>query len=176
MKIETSRFGTLDLAEDNIIHLPSGLFGFPDDKRYTLLEHKKGSPFVWLQSVDKGALAFVLIDPLLVTPDYEMQINPEDMKELQLTGRARRHPDLGHRQYYARREGSTHGQSPGAHRHQCEKEAGETDYSLRQPVFPPPSHPLQRNEIKPQFSMLNSQCQPSPSTSDGGRRMRDPGA
>lgn len=86
MKIETSRFGTLDLAEDNVIHLPSGLFGFPDDKRYTLLEHKKGSPFVWLQSVDKGALAFVLMDPLLVTPDYEVQINPEDMKELQLTG------------------------------------------------------------------------------------------
>ena len=84
MKIETSRFGSLDLLEDKIIHVPSGLFGFPESKRFTLLEHKKGSPFCWLQSVDNGSLAFVLIDPLLVKPDYEIQISPQDMKELQL--------------------------------------------------------------------------------------------
>jgi flagellar assembly factor FliW len=84
VKIETSRFGTLDLLEDKVIHVPSGLFGFPDSKRYTLLEHRKGSPFVWLQSVDNGSLAFVLIDPLLVKPDYEVRISPEDINELQL--------------------------------------------------------------------------------------------
>ena len=84
MKIETSRFGTLDLVEDKVIHVPSGLFGFPDSKRYTLLEHRKGSPFVWFQSVDNGSLAFVLIDPLLVKPDYEVRISPEDINELQL--------------------------------------------------------------------------------------------
>lgn len=84
MKLETSRFGTLDLQEERVIRVPSGLYGFPDNKRYTLLEHKKGSPFVWLQSVDNGSLAFVLIDPLLVKPDYEVRISPEDMKELQL--------------------------------------------------------------------------------------------
>ena len=84
MKIEISRFGSLDLFEDKIIHVPSGLFGFPGSKRYTLLEHKKGSPFLWLQSVDNGSLAFVLIDPLLVKADYEIQISPQDMNELQL--------------------------------------------------------------------------------------------
>jgi len=84
VKIETSRFGTLDLVEDKVIHVPSGLFGFPDSKRYTLLEHRKGSPFVWFQSVDNGSLAFVLIDPLLVKPDYEVRISPEDINELQL--------------------------------------------------------------------------------------------
>ncbi len=84
MKLETSRFGTLDLQEERVIRVPSGLYGFPDSKQYTLLEHKKGSPFVWFQSVDNGSLAFVLIDPLLVKPDYEVRISPEDMKELQL--------------------------------------------------------------------------------------------
>ena len=84
MKVETSRFGTLDVLEDRIIHLPSGLFGFPEDKRYVLFEHKKGSPFFWLQSVDDSGLAFVLIDPLLVKPDYEIQISPEDLDELAL--------------------------------------------------------------------------------------------
>jgi flagellar assembly factor FliW len=85
LRIETSRFGNMDIAEERIIHVPSGLLGFPESKRYTLFEHKKGSPFLWLQSVDKGSLAFVLVDPLLVEPDYRLEISPEDMKELEMT-------------------------------------------------------------------------------------------
>jgi flagellar assembly factor FliW len=85
LKIETSRFGDIDLAEDRIIHIPLGLFGFPQSKRYTLLEHRTGSPFLWFQSVDTGSLAFVLVDPVFVKPDYQVQISPQDMKELQLT-------------------------------------------------------------------------------------------
>jgi len=84
LKIETSRFGTVDLRDARVIHIPSGLLGFPEDKRYVLLEHKKGSPFLWFQSVDNSGLAFVLIDPLLVKPDYEIEIGPEDMGELEL--------------------------------------------------------------------------------------------
>jgi flagellar assembly factor FliW len=64
--------------------MPSGIIGFPDDKRYVLLEHKKGSSFLWFQSVDNGSLAFVLIDPFLFKPDYEIQLNPEDIVGLGL--------------------------------------------------------------------------------------------
>ncbi len=84
MKIETSRFGTIEIPEDKIIQFPSGVFGFPESKRYTLLEHRKGTPFLWFQSVDNGSLAFVLIDPLLIRPDYEIQIGPQDMRDLEL--------------------------------------------------------------------------------------------
>ena len=84
MQIETSRFGTLEIQEEQIITVPSGLIGFPEDKRYVLLEHKQGSPFLWFQSVDHGPLAFVLIDPLLVKPDYSVHLNPEDRRMLQL--------------------------------------------------------------------------------------------
>ena len=84
MRVETSRFGTIDLLEDRVVTLPEGLIGFPDCKRYVLLEHKKGSPFLWLQSVEKGSLAFVLVDPSLFKPDYEIQIDAEDMRTLEL--------------------------------------------------------------------------------------------
>ncbi len=84
MEIETSRFGVIEIQEDQIIHIPSGMIGFPDDRRFVLLEHKKGSPFLWLQSLDHPPLAFVLIDPLLFKPDYEIQINAEDIAELEL--------------------------------------------------------------------------------------------
>lgn len=84
MKVSTSRFGTIDVSEDQIIYVPLGLIGFPGQKRYILREHKKGSPFVWFQAVDDEDLAFVLIDPLLCQPDYEIQVTPEDRRTLEL--------------------------------------------------------------------------------------------
>ena len=39
---------------------------------------------MWLQSVDNGALAFVLVDPLLFKPDYKVEIGPEDAEDLGL--------------------------------------------------------------------------------------------
>ena len=84
MKIPTSRFGTIEIQEEQIVHMPTGPIGFPDYRRFVLLEHKKGSPFLWFQSVDNESLAFVLMDPALFKPDYEVQISPEDTKTLEL--------------------------------------------------------------------------------------------
>ena len=85
MNLSTSRFGTIDIREEQIIHVPSGMIGFPDSQRFTLLEHRKGSPFMWFQSLDDGALAFVLTDPLLFKPDYQINIEDEDREVLELT-------------------------------------------------------------------------------------------
>jgi len=84
LKVSTSRFGTIEIQDDQIIHMPSGIIGFPDDKRYVLFEHKKGSPFLWLQSLDNPSLAFVLVDPHQFKPDYEIQVSPEDSIDLEL--------------------------------------------------------------------------------------------
>ena len=37
---------------------------------FVLLEHSPGSMFSWLQCVDKPELAFVVIDPLQLNPEY----------------------------------------------------------------------------------------------------------
>ena len=84
MKVETTRFGTLEIQEDQIIDVPLGLIGFSNERQYALLEHRKGSPFFWFQSIDNGALAFVLVDPFLFKPDYEIQLSSEDVEALKL--------------------------------------------------------------------------------------------
>jgi len=84
LQIATTRFGPLEIQDEQIIHIPNGIIGFPGERKYILLEQKKGSPFLWLQSVDNGALAFVLIDPLLFKPDYKVEIGPEDAEDLGL--------------------------------------------------------------------------------------------
>ncbi|MBN2803456.1 MAG: flagellar assembly protein FliW [Deltaproteobacteria bacterium] len=74
MKVTTSRFGEIELQEENILTVPSGLIGFPEIKKVAILDHKPGSPFRWLQSIDQPDLAFVIVDPLLVAPLYPMDI------------------------------------------------------------------------------------------------------
>ena len=82
IKVSTSRFAEIDVNETDVIELPAGLIGFPELKRYVLLDHDKDSPFKWLQSLDDGAIAFVLINPLLFKPDYTVEVTEAEVSDL----------------------------------------------------------------------------------------------
>lgn len=74
MKVETTRFGNVTVHEGDIIHMPRGMLGFPDQKRYIILQHKADSFFYWYQSLDDPSLAFVIISPFYFVPDYHVEI------------------------------------------------------------------------------------------------------
>ncbi len=84
LKVKTTRFSDIEVREEDVIFLPSGLVGFPELKKYVLLDHEKDSPFKWLQSLDDGAIAFVLINPLLFKPDYSVEVSESEVGELEL--------------------------------------------------------------------------------------------
>ena len=84
IKVKTTRFGEIEVPELDVIELPLGLIGFPELKRYVLLDHDKDSPFKWLQSLEDGAIAFVLIDPLLFKPDYIAEVTDAELTELEV--------------------------------------------------------------------------------------------
>jgi flagellar assembly factor FliW len=75
LKITTSRFGDITIEKDKIIHMPYGIPGFPNQKQFVIFEHKKDSPFLWYQSIDEPALAFVITDPYLFKPDYTVDMD-----------------------------------------------------------------------------------------------------
>ena len=72
MKLDTTRFGPITIGEDKIITMPFGMLGFPEEKRYVIVQHREDSPFFWYQSVDDPALAFVITNPFLFKPDYSV--------------------------------------------------------------------------------------------------------
>ena len=74
MKIETTRFGRVDVPEEKVITMPHGLLGFPDKRRFCIFQQRQGSPFVWYQSLEDPALAFVMTDPWLFKPDYQVDL------------------------------------------------------------------------------------------------------
>lgn len=71
MKLETTRFGTIEVKDDSVIEFPWGIPGFESIKRYVLLEHGEG-PFQWLQAVDEPSLAFVVCLPEVIGISYEI--------------------------------------------------------------------------------------------------------
>jgi flagellar assembly factor FliW len=73
VKFTTTRFGEIEIEDDKILSLPEGLIGFPDCTQVVLIDHQPNSPFRWLQSVRQPELAFVVIDPLDLVPDYPLE-------------------------------------------------------------------------------------------------------
>ena len=82
MKLTTRRFGTLEIPADSVLTVPCGIIGFPRSTRYVILDHDRDAPFKWLQSVDEPDLAFVIMDPVLVKPGYQVEVAEEDIPEL----------------------------------------------------------------------------------------------
>jgi flagellar assembly factor FliW len=68
----------------NQIHLPLGIFGFEQIKNYALLANPDEKPFAWLRVADNNSLAFVVIDPFVVMPEYAPNIPEADVEFLEL--------------------------------------------------------------------------------------------
>lgn len=88
MKIETTRFGLIDVREDEFIVMKDPLLGFERLKRFVLLQHEAKTPLWWLQSVDEAAVAFVVVNPLLVKPDYAPVFAAGDLEMLEVADNA----------------------------------------------------------------------------------------
>ena len=82
MLIQTSRFGEIEVEENQIIIFPSGLVGFAEDRRFVIREDDAAAPFLWLQSVDSNGLAFVMIEPHVSVSNYELELTQEHLNKL----------------------------------------------------------------------------------------------
>lgn len=68
----------------NRVRLPMGLLGFEQIKEYVLLASPAEAPFAWLQVEDNASLAFIVVDPFLVVPDYKPDLPQADVDFLGL--------------------------------------------------------------------------------------------
>jgi flagellar assembly factor FliW len=83
MKINTRIFGEVEVADDKIITFDNGIIGFPDLKRFTLLhDEEKGTNagIRFLQSIEEPTFAMPVMDPLIVKPDYDPEVDDELLK------------------------------------------------------------------------------------------------
>jgi len=86
MKLETTRFGEIDIDEKERINFPQGLYGFKSEKEFVLLATDE-TPFFWLQSVANPELAFIVTEPWGFCSNYEFDLKKEVQNELNVTSK-----------------------------------------------------------------------------------------
>ena len=85
MLVQSTRFGELEVAEEQIMDFSEGLLGFPDEKKFALMEYKPESPFYILQSMTDSDLTFLMINPFAFFNDYDFNMDDALMAEIGLT-------------------------------------------------------------------------------------------
>ena len=82
MELRTSRFGVLEVDPEAIITFTQPIIGFQEYRRYVQLPGPPDSLVTWLQSTDSGDLAFLMMDPRHVVPDYAVALGAHELSEL----------------------------------------------------------------------------------------------
>jgi len=78
LKFASSRFGELEVPEESVITFPSGMIGFPQVKKFVMIDHKP--PFSWLHSIEDPNLAFVVVNGFEFGEQYNLKPPYDDEK------------------------------------------------------------------------------------------------
>lgn len=70
MKIQTSRFGELEVDEAKLIELDAGMVGFPESRQFAWIAHRSSQQIAWLQSTGNKDLAFPLVNAANICAGY----------------------------------------------------------------------------------------------------------
>lgn len=84
MQIETKYVGAIEITEDHIIHIESGLPGFKDEDRFVLIDLPGNDVLQILQSIKTKELAFIVTNPHLFYKDYEFKLDDHIIETLQI--------------------------------------------------------------------------------------------
>ena len=75
--IESTRFGTLEIASEDVIEFPNGLIGL-GGTQFTIVEAGTGGAFSWLHSIDDPSLALPIANPWHFFAEYVVDLSDAD--------------------------------------------------------------------------------------------------
>ncbi|MBO5737940.1 flagellar assembly protein FliW [bacterium] len=84
MKINTIRFGEIDIEENRIFEFVLPVIGFNELKKFVILDFNKDSIFKWLQSVEDPSLAFPIVSMFSMNSDYSIDIPDSAVEKLKI--------------------------------------------------------------------------------------------
>ena len=84
MRIQTSRFGLIELTQNDLIEFPEGILGFGQLRKFVLLDDPNDEIFAWLQSCEEPGIAFPVLEPELFAEGYNPVLAKSDLSALRL--------------------------------------------------------------------------------------------
>ena len=83
-KFETTRFGEIEVEDEKVVAFENGIPAFAEENEFVILPYEEESPYYFMQSLKTPELAFILTIPFLFFPDYQIEIDDESIKELDI--------------------------------------------------------------------------------------------
>jgi len=87
MQVNTTRFGPIEVAEESLLYFPEGMVGFPHLKKYFFVPVPNNDVFAWMQSQNDPDIAFLMVDPFIFFPDYDVELSDSVCASLQIKDR-----------------------------------------------------------------------------------------
>jgi flagellar assembly factor FliW len=84
MKIESNRFGVVEVPEDRVLQLVRPVIGFPELDRFAVIEDPGSAPVLWLQAVGERQVLFPVIDAAWVPASTGVDLTDEEAAALGL--------------------------------------------------------------------------------------------
>lgn len=86
MEINTKYFGPASYTAEDLLHFPQGLFGFEEEHDFLLIPFEgKDSALLCLQSTTTPALAFLVMNPFLLKPDYTPLLQTDELRAMRVS-------------------------------------------------------------------------------------------
>jgi flagellar assembly factor FliW len=84
MKVNTTRFGRLELEADDVLLFPNGVLGLEHCRHWVLLADAQNEALGWLQSISRPEIALAVVCPRRFVPDYQLRVSKSEMNPLEL--------------------------------------------------------------------------------------------
>ena len=79
MKIQTTRFGELEIEDSKLVTFPFGLPGFENLSSWCILHPEGDIDISWFQSTEDPSVALLTANPDALFPDYDIEVNERDL-------------------------------------------------------------------------------------------------
>jgi flagellar assembly factor FliW len=81
LTVRSDLLGDLQVRSSDTLYFANGMLGFPECRRFALVRAEHDGLF-WLQSIEYSTLAFLLVDPFAVIPEYSIDVAPTQLADL----------------------------------------------------------------------------------------------
>jgi len=84
MDIQTTRFGSVAIEAEDILHFPTGVMGIESCRHWVLLADAENDALGWLQSTARADVALAVVSPRRFCPDYQVRVGRSELTPLAL--------------------------------------------------------------------------------------------
>ncbi len=85
MIINTTRFGRIELNNEDVLTFNEGVLGFVELRQFVLLDDPNDEIFAWLQSCEVPQIAFPVLEPQLFADSVKLNLAKNDLEALKMT-------------------------------------------------------------------------------------------